>query len=241
MHEVRRRRALPVYIAALVFALYALFAPLYTLWHFLLAALVTAAAWLIADALIKPAVEYVADPVEPEPSYGEEADAILARARQFRTHTAACGASADGAAEKLAALADISDKIAGKAKEPLTDLARIRRFQGYYLATTEKLADALVRLDAQGVEGENIADARRRILALLDTEQEAFVRFLDGLFGAEAMDIESEIQVMHMRMQAEGLSAQDGPDAGSAEYAAAEDAMRRAAQTDKPETDPKRS
>ncbi len=235
MHEVKRRRALPVYIAALVFALYALIAPLYTLWHFLLAALVTAAAWLAADALIKPVVEYVADPVEPEPSYGEEADAILARARQFRAHNAACGASAASAADKLAALADISDKIAEKAKEPRCDLARIRRFQGYYLATTEKLADSLVRLEAQGVDGGSIGESRGKILALLDAEQAAFSRFLDGLFGAEAMDIDSEIQVMRMRMQTEGLADPEEADAPAAdarsEYEAAENAMRRAAQT----------
>lgn len=234
MHEVKHRRALPVYIAALVFALYALIAPLYTLWHFLLAALVTAAAWLLADALIKPTVEYVADPVEPAPSYGEAVDAILARASQFRSHTAACGASVDSARDKLAALADISDKIAEKAKEPLCDLSRIRRFQGYYLATTEKLADALVRLEAQGVDGGNIGESREKILALLDAEQAAFSRFLDGLFGAEAMDIDSEIQVMRMRMQTEGLADSEEPDTPTAdtrsEYETAEDAMRRAAQ-----------
>ena len=62
MQPVTRRRALPVYIAAAVFALYALIFPLYALWHFLLAALVTAAAWLLADWLIKPVTEYIPGP-----------------------------------------------------------------------------------------------------------------------------------------------------------------------------------
>ena len=39
MREVKRRRALPVYIAAAVFAVYALVFPLYKLTHFLIAAL----------------------------------------------------------------------------------------------------------------------------------------------------------------------------------------------------------
>lgn len=206
MHEIKRRRALPVYIAAGVFALYALIAPLYTLWHFLLAALVTAATWLAADALIKPVIEYEADPVEPEPSYGEAADAVLARAKAFRQKCAACAPSMGPDGEKLLALADISDRIAEKVKDQSADPGRIRRFQDYYLATTEKLADSYIRLGAQGVAGENMTAARAKIGAMLDAEKDAFVKFLDTLFGAEAMDIESEIAVMHMRMQAEGLS-----------------------------------
>lgn len=206
MREIKHRRALPVYIAAAVFALYSLIAPLYTLWHFFFAALVTAAAWLIADAVIKPEIEYVP---EPKPSYGEAADAILARAEDFRETAAGHAASMGADGEKLMALADLSDKIANKATEPNTDLSRIRRFQDYYLATTEKLAASYVRLAAQGTAGENIADALRKISAMLDAEKDAYIRFLDALFGAEAMDIDSEIQVMHMRMRAEGLADSD--------------------------------
>lgn len=212
MHEVKRRRALPVYIAAGVFALYALIAPLYTLWHFLLAALVTAAAWLAADALIKPVIEYEADPVEPEPSYGEAADAVLARAKAFRQKCTACAPSMGPDGEKLLALADLSDKIADMARQPDFDPSRIRRFQDYYLATTEKLADSYTHLAGQGVAGENITAAREKISAMLDAEKDAFARFLDALFGAQALDIESEIAVMHMRMRAEGLADDGGPD-----------------------------
>ncbi len=52
MRQSKRRPALPVYIAAAVYAAYALLFPLYRLAHFFIAAVVTAAAWLIADKLI---------------------------------------------------------------------------------------------------------------------------------------------------------------------------------------------
>lgn len=210
MREVKKRRALPVYIAAAVFALYALVAPLYTLWHFFFAAVVTAATWLAADAVIKPEIEYIP---EPKPSYGEAADAILARAEAFREAASGFAAAMGADGEKLMALADLSDTIAEKAKEPTADFGRIRRFQDYYLATTEKLAAAYVRLAAQGSAGGNISDSRSKISAMLDAEKQAYSRFLDALFGAEAMDIDSEIQVMRMRMRAEGLTeGGDGPD-----------------------------
>ena len=61
MREVKRKSAVPVYIAAAVFAVYALVFPLYSLWHFFIAALVTAAAWLAADKLIPPVTEYILD------------------------------------------------------------------------------------------------------------------------------------------------------------------------------------
>lgn len=208
MHEVKRRRALPVYIAALVFALYALIAPLYTLWHFLLAALVTAGTWLAADALIPPVIEYEA---EPQPSYGEAADAVLARAKAFAEMAARCAPAMGSDGEALVALAALSDKIAQTVTDSSADPARIRRFQDYYLSTTEKLAEAYVRLEDTGAEGENTTGSHRRIAAMLEAEKEAFVRFLDGLFGAQAIDIESEIEVMRMRMRAEGLT-DDGMD-----------------------------
>ena len=86
MREVKHKSALPVYIAAGVFALWALILPLYKAWHFLLAALVTAAVWLIADKLVKPRVEYVPEP-EPEPvSHGAVVDGILAEAVPADTH-----------------------------------------------------------------------------------------------------------------------------------------------------------
>lgn len=210
MHEVKHRRALPVYIAALVFALYALIAPLYTLWHFLLAALVTAAAWLIADAKIKPIVEYESDPVEPEASYCEAADAVLARAEAFRAKAASCAGAMGPDGEKLMALAELSDKIAETVKQPGSDPSRVRRFQDYYLTTTEKLADSYIELSSPGAEGKNMTAAREKISAMLDAEREGFAKFIDALFGAQTLDIESEIEVMRMRMRAEGLTRSDG-------------------------------
>ena len=56
MRQIKRRSALPVYIAAGAYALYALVMPLYKLWHFLAAALVTAGVWMLFDRLIKPEI-----------------------------------------------------------------------------------------------------------------------------------------------------------------------------------------
>ena len=208
MRQVKRRSAPPVYIAAAVFALWALVLPLYTVWHFLAAALVTASVWLAADKLVKPKIEYVPEP-EPEPvSYGAEADAILAQAKTARAEMERLSASIPDEAvrEKIALLAGLSDRIAKDAAEDASDIPLIQKFQSYFLPSTISLLNAYDRMSAQGVDGENISGAKSRILQMLDTEIQAFQKQLDGLYQNDAMDVDAEIKVMRNLLTREGLS-----------------------------------
>lgn len=212
MREVKRRSALPVYIAAAVFAVYALVMPLYTLWHFLCAALITAGAWLLADKLIKPTVEYIHDP-EPEPvSYGAAVDAILAEAAKARGEMERLSASIGDKAvqDKIAQLTRLSDLIARHAIEDEADIPRIQKFQSYFLPSTVQLLNAYDRMSALGVDGENISGTKNRITQMLQTEIEAFQKQLDALYKNDAMDVDAEIRVMEQLLNREGLGAGDG-------------------------------
>ena len=211
MREVKRRSALPVYIAAGVFALYALVAPLYSLWHFFLAAVVTAAAWLIADRLVKPVTEYVPEP-EPEPvSYGAEADAVLAEAKKARTEMERLAASiADTDVKaKIAKLVQLSDAIAQDAIQDASDIPQIKKFQSYFLPSTIKLLEAYDRMSAPGVAGENTDKARSGIAAMLQTEAAAFQKQLDALYKNDALDVDADIKVMEQLLAREGLTGGD--------------------------------
>ena len=211
MRQVKRRSALPVYIAAGVFALYALVLPLYSLWHVFAAALVTAGAWLLADRLIKPTVEYVpapepepAAPATPEQAIRQEAD----RARQEMERLAA--SIGDGAIrEKIASLTALSDRIAQDAAQDSADIPRIQKFQSYFLPSTLKLLNAYDRMSALGVEGENISGAKERIAQMLDTEIAAFQKQLDALYQNDALDVDADIKVMEQLFQREGLGQAD--------------------------------
>lgn len=211
MREVKRKSALPVYIAAAVFAVYAMVFPLYAWSHFLIAALVTAAAWLIADKLIKPTVEYVPEP-EPEPvSYGEAVDAILAEAKKARQEMEKLSASIGDAAlkEKIAKLIAFSDAIARDAVQDASDVPRIQKFQSYFLPSTVQLLEAYDRMSAPGVEGENISGAKGRIADMLQTEADAFQKQLDALYKNDAMDVDADIKVMEDMLTREGLGKAD--------------------------------
>ena len=211
MRQVKRRSALPVYIAAAVFAAYALIFPLYKLWHFLVAAAVTAAAWLAADALIKPKVEYIPEP-EPEPvSYGAAVDAILAEAKKARAEMERLAASIpdQDVKQKIASLLSLSDRIAQDAIQDEADIPQIQKFQNYFLPSTIGLLGAYDRMSAQGVNGENISGSRQRIADMLQTEVEAFQKQLDALYRNDAMDVDADIKVMQQLLEREGLGKDD--------------------------------
>ncbi len=214
MREIKRRSAIPVYIAAAVFALYALIFPLYALWHFFIAALVTAAAWLVADRLIPPVVEYVPEePSEPEPEdqYSPEVAAILQEAKLAGGEMTRLARSiGDGAIqEKIASLISLSDRIARDAVEDPSDIRQIKKFQSYFLPSTIGLLNAYDRMSAQNLEGENLSQTKQRISQMLDTEITAFEKQLDALYDNDAMNIDTDIRVMQSLLEREGLLDQD--------------------------------
>ena len=90
------------------------------------------------------------------------------------------------------------------AKSP-DKLPQIRRFLNYYLPTTLKLLNAYDRMDATGVEGTNIDGTKGRIEDIMSTICTAFDRQLDALYGQEAMDISTDIDVLEQMLAREGL------------------------------------
>lgn len=108
--------------------------------------------------------------------------------------------------DKISRLEAVSAKIFEQAKADPDKLPRMRKFMDYYLPTSLKLLQAYAELDAQGVEGENITESKRRIEQTMDTLVHAFETQLDQLFAADAMDISADIDVMQNMMRADGLT-----------------------------------
>ena len=80
-----------------------------------------------------------------------------------------------------------------------------RRFMNYYLPATLKLLETYRLMEKQSYQGENIHGAREKIEAVLDKLVVAAERQQDMLFGAEAMDVEAEIEVLETMMSSDGL------------------------------------
>ena len=61
-------------------------------------------------------------------------------------------------------------------------------------------------MSAQGVSGENISGTMGKVEEMMGTIVAAFEKQLDSLFGAEAMDISTDITVLENMMAREGLT-----------------------------------
>ena len=212
MREIKRKSALPVYIAAAVFALYALIFPLYASWHFLIAAVITAAAWVIADRIIGPVTEYVpeAEP-EPEPEARSEADEIIQQTAQAAQQMQALAASIAESeiSQRVDTLIELSGRIAQDAKNDAADIPQIRKFQRYFLPSTIALLQSFQQLKTQVIDTDRLTAARANITEMLDTEIAAFRKQLDALYQNDFMSIDADIQVMQRLMEREGLLDDD--------------------------------
>lgn len=76
----------------------------------------------------------------------------------------------------------------------------------YYLPTTIKLLNSYDRMSNQGIEGDNLSKSMTNIKDMLDTAITAYKKQLDSLFADQAMDIETDIEVMNRMLAREGLA-----------------------------------
>ena len=124
-----------------------------------------------------------------------------------------------------ALLEQISALIFKEVEEHPEKRDRIRTFFDYYLPTTLKILNAYDRMGEQGVAGENITSTMHKVESMMATIITAFEKQLDNLFGAEAMDISTDMVVLENMIAREGLtddplhrtaaaSAEDTPEDG---------------------------
>ena len=107
---------------------------------------------------------------------------------------------------KINELMRVTDKITQDAITDPSDIPQIKKFMNYYLPTTIKLLNAYDRMSAQGIEGENLDKTMNSINAMLDDAIAAYKKMLDSLFANQALDIETDIEVMNTMLAREGLS-----------------------------------
>lgn len=108
--------------------------------------------------------------------------------------------------KKINELMRITDKITQDAIHDPSDIPQIKKFMNYYLPTTIKLLNAYDRMSAQGIEGENLDKSMKSINEMLDQAIVAYKKRLDSLFENQALDIETDIEVMNQMLAREGLT-----------------------------------
>lgn len=214
--ETKRKPVAPFYAVAVLWLACGLLVPLYEPLHYVLVAAASAVVFLIASALCRSGAagqpEQKAEPKkEPEPSTGNaELDKMLkdgslaiAEMKRLDDNIADPGISAD-----IVRLEQVSQKIFDEVKRDPGKLPQIRKFMDYYLPTTLKLLNAYDRMSGAGVSGENIDTTLAKVEGMMRTIVAAFEKQLDSLYGAEALDISTDITVLENMMAREGLTEQ---------------------------------
>ena len=152
-----------------------------------------------------PEPEREAPPEETAQEAAAREDDILREIRQVNESIPDAEMSA-----KIDRIEEITGKILKYQKEHPNKEGQLRSFLNYYLPTTLKILRAYAQLDAQGVEGENISAAKRRIEDMMDQVVYGFERQLDRLFQDDAMDIKSDVEVLENMLKKDGLSDEGG-------------------------------
>ena len=207
-----RRSVAPFYGVAAVWVVYALAFDLYRPTHFIFAAVLSTGVYLLLRAVCKDE-EYeveIPDPPKPEPaSTGNPEldkmirDGALAVEEMKRLDE---NIEDEKISQAIRELERTSQAIFQQVREAPEKLPQIRKFMDYYLPTTLKLLNAYDRMSSVGVGGENIDSTKERVEAIMDTIVAAFDKQLDGLFGAEALDVSADITVLETMLAREGLA-----------------------------------
>jgi hypothetical protein len=208
MATVKRKSVVPYYACAGVWALYAALFPLYRVGHFLIVAVVSALVFGLLRLLCSDVEEQVVEKPKAEESTGnEELDRMIREGNQAIEEMKRLNASIRDPkiSAQIDRLEDVTGKIFARVREDPSRLPQIRKFMDYYLPTTLKILGAYDRMGSQGVSGENIDATMTRVEGMLGTVVTAFEKQLDALFGAEAMDISTDITVLESLMHREGL------------------------------------
>ena len=146
---------------------------------------------------------------EPEKkSYGPEIDPIIQEGNRALSEMGRLYLSIKDTEvrQKINEIMRITDKIMQDAIADPSDIPQIKKFMNYYLPTTIKLLNAYDRMSALGIEGENLDKSMNSINEMLDAAITAYRKQLDTLFENQALDIETEIEVMNTMLAREGLS-----------------------------------
>jgi len=202
----------PFYGVAATWALYALLFELYKVTHFLFVGILSAGVYMVMRAFCKDQVVETAEekPKKEKPTGNPELDKMIKdgglaiqEMKRLDENIADEKISAD-----IRKLETVSRKIFDQVKAQPEKLSQIRKFMDYYLPTTLKILNAYDRMDAAGVSGENIDGTKLRVENMMDTIVTAFEKQLDALFGADALDISTDITVLETMMAREGLAGE---------------------------------
>ena len=103
----------------------------------------------------------------------------------------------------------LTGKILRLLEERPEKAGELRSFMNYYLPQTLKILENYAKLEAQGIEGENIVVAKQKIENMMDKVVEGYRTQLDKLFEGDVLDISADLKVMESMLEKDGLATEN--------------------------------
>ena len=203
------KSAMPFYLVAAVWVVYGLLFGLHTVSDFLLAAGLSCAVFFFSENAFKREVTVEVKP-EPVTTGNEELDKVLADGEKAIGELRRLDESIEDEkiSRDIVELEKTAKAIFEQVKAQPEKLPRIRKLMDYYLPTTLKLLNAYDRMSVAGISGENIDTTKEKVENMMTTIVESFRKQYDALFGADALDISTEISVLETMMVREGFAGE---------------------------------
>lgn len=108
--------------------------------------------------------------------------------------------------QKIDRIEELTAKIFRLLEERPEKASELRSFMNYYLPQTLKILENYSKLEAQGIEGENIAEAKQKIEGMMDKLVDGYETQLDKLFADDVLDISADLKVMENMLEKDGLT-----------------------------------
>lgn len=196
--------AIPIYLAAAVWVVFGLFGHLYEFSNILLAIALSAVMFFVTRKFLPGRTVEVEDVLTSgDRAVDEKLAASMEALKRLREAAASAGTPA--VAKELNRIDEAGRKILSAVAQKRSRFDEVRKFMDYYLPTTDKLMTQYRQLSGAG-SGETVRKAISSVENSLDMIALAFEKQLDKLYGDEALDITTDIQVLETMMASDGLT-----------------------------------
>ena len=152
-----------------------------------------------------------AAPQQPSSTPDPKVQEVLDRGNAYLREIRRCNDEIPGEeiSAKISRMEAIVQRIFERVKAHPEIIPELKKLMDYYLPMTIKLLNAYADMDRQPIQGDTIRASKQEIDTTLDTLNLAFEKLLDSVFQDTAMDVSSDISVLHTLLAQEGLTGND--------------------------------
>jgi len=206
MKQIRIKPTAPVYLAGLVWVVYALLFPLYRMTDVLIVSAVSAAVYFIAGKFIPGGTALSPETDTFKKTGDAEKDALLNQGKQYLQTICSFIPSISDETFKshVAALAERGAKVFEFISKNPADVRQSRNFITYYFPTAIKLIESYIEFTAHR-NGSKLRDTAGKIDGVMLSVVAAFDKHLETLYADKAMDVDTDIEVLKGMLRAAGL------------------------------------